>query len=231
MIFPRHQAKILVLSPQFPALLQVTGISLKGVCTLPVWSTSFCNCCTKDTPPQHLALVASKCLHSQVQWGCSKQSGYSNLSTEAAVRNAISESFHERGQFAYPKSRSLRVKLLIQHTCGSQRSLQTTSMVIHWPANGYQSPPGTSCSHVKSPWFCCHHPGNASLDHLVNRTCIHRYNSTVANILLNQISLQGSVRREQTEIAIFQPFPQRDLLAYFKSCCLRVWPPGWTART
>ena len=103
-------------------------------------------------------------------------------------------------------------------------------MVIHWPANGYQSLPGTSCSHVKSPWFCCHHPGNASLDHLVNRTCIHRYNRTVANILLNQISLQGSVRREQTEMAIFQPFPQRDLLAYFKSCCLRLWPPGWTSK-
>ena len=32
----------------------------------------------------------------------------------------ISESFHERDQFAYLKSRSLRVRLLIQHTCGSQ---------------------------------------------------------------------------------------------------------------
>lgn len=141
----------------------------------------------------------------------------------------ISESFCKRGQFAYLKSCSLKVRLLIQHTCrGPTATLsrpRKTVMPSPWSLTGQLKLASVFLEQVidtsiRSSWFCSCHPGDAFLDHLANRTCIHRYKET----LLNQISLQLSAKREQTEMAIFQFFPERDILAYFNSCCLRVWP-------
>lgn len=75
---------------------------------------------------------------------------------------------------------------------------------------------------------CC--PEDTSLDRLAliaSGACVHGFSGTIANkeIVLNWLTSQGSVQKEKTENPISQLSTERDIFAYFQSCCLRVWLP------
>ena len=123
----------------------------------------------------------------------------------------ISESFCKRGQFAYLKSCSLKVRLLIQHICRGSTAILSgpgnTVMHSPWSLTGQLKVASVFLDQVidtsiRSSWFCSCHPGDAFLDHLANRTCIHRYKET----LLNQLFPHSSVPKKQTEMPIYQSF-------------------------
>ena len=79
-----------------------------------------------------------------------------------------------------------------------------------------------ACAHLWWPSFYGCRSEDETLDSaslVASRACGHGPHRTIANKekVLNWLSPQGSVQREQTKM----PSPQ----SFFKSCCLNVWLP------
>lgn len=88
------------------------------------------------------------------------------------------------------------------------------------------------CLHERSfyifwcPRFCGCHPEKTFLDSLAlvsSRACVPRFSGMVANkeMVLNWLSSQSSVQREQTIMPVTQSSAERGIFAYFQMCCLR----------
>lgn len=71
----------------------------------------------------------------------------------------------------------------------------------------------------------CYHLRDRSLDHLAmtaKAISIHKSHRTITNKVLNWLSPQDSVHREQAKMPTYQSFPETSPSAYFKCCYLKV---------
>lgn len=153
----------------------------------------------------------------------------SGLSTEAADKHSF-PSFPIRGLFAYLKSCSLSIRFLIQHTSSNRWLffLETSRYHLYIlpmsPSRSLVSPQKELLCNVCCSSFHSYHPEDIFLDSLFQwpSEFVFVDSTGLQETVFNQLSAQGSMQSQRTEIPFSQYSPEKGLFAYLKSCSQRI---------